>query len=54
MTVAMNPMRSLWVAIGALTRRRFFPYPRNLIGCWVTVTWTNEIAIELRVYLSRD
>jgi hypothetical protein len=22
MTVAMNPMRSLWVAIGALTRRR--------------------------------
>jgi hypothetical protein len=34
--------------------QRDFPYPRNLIGCWNTVTWTNEIAIVLRVYSSRD
>jgi hypothetical protein len=34
--------------------QRDFPYPRNLVGGWKTVTWASEIAIVLRVYSSRD
>jgi hypothetical protein len=31
-----------------------FPYLRNLIGVWNTVTWTNETTIVLCVSSSRD